>query len=258
MRVLIVDDEELARRGIRARLERCKNVSVVGECANGREAIECIRKNSPDLVFLDVQMPGKNGFDVIEAIGAKRFPQVVFVTAHDRFAIRAFEVNALDYLLKPIDDERFNVAIERARKSLAREKDSDLARRLTAVIGVVRPDPQTESARLNDRIVVRSGGRVAFVKIAEIDWIEAAGDYVTLHVGKKTWLLRETISAIDDKLAAKGFARIHRSTVVNLERISEVRTLDNGESLALLIDGTQLKLSRSYRASVQQLLEGTG
>jgi two-component system, LytTR family, response regulator len=257
VRVVIVDDEELARRGIRTRLQRSGDVEIVAECKNGREAIDAIRRASPDLVFLDVQMPGKTGFDVVEAIGWDTFPHVIFVTAHDRYAIRAFEVNALDYLLKPIDDERFDIAFQRARESLTRDRDSDFGRRLAAVIGDVasgKSDGRTASRP--DRIVVRSGGRVVFVKISEVDWVEAAGDYVTLHVGKKFWLLRETITEMDRKLEPNGFTRIHRSTLVNLERVAEMRALDNGEYRVLLRDGTELKLSRSYRHALQRLIDG--
>jgi two-component system, LytTR family, response regulator len=252
-RVIIVDDEELARRGIRTRLQRSGDVEIVAECSNGREAIEAIRRASPDLVFLDVQMPGKTGFDVVEAIGWDAFPHVIFVTAHDRYALRAFEVNALDYLLKPIDDERFDIAFQRARESLARDRDSDFGRRLAAVIGDAKPG---KSDGRTDRLVVRSGGRVVFVKISEIDWVEATGDYVTLHVGNKSWLLRETITAMERKLEPNGFTRIHRSTLVNLERVGEMRALDNGEYRVLLRDGTELKASRTYRNALQRLING--
>jgi two-component system LytT family response regulator len=255
MRVVIVDDEELARRGIRTRLQRSRDIEIVAECRNGREAIEAIRRTSPDLVFLDVQMPGKTGFDVIEAIGCETFPRVIFVTAHDRYAIRAFEVSALDYLLKPIDDERFDIALRRARESLARRYDSDLGRRLAAVVGEMAAGGNHQSAATrSNRMVVRSGGRVLFVKISEVDWVEATGDYVTLHVGKKSLLLRETITEMEKKLAPNGFTRIHRSTIVNLERIAEMRTLDNGEYRVLLRDATELKLSRNYRHELGRLV----
>ena len=231
MRVVIVDDEELARRGIRTRLQRSPDIEIVAECSNGREAIEAIRRASPDLVFLDVQMPGKTGFDVIEAIGCETFPHVIFVTAHDRYAIRAFEVSALDY------------------------HDSDVGRRLAAVVGEMALGGNHQSAATrSNRMVVRSGGRVLFVKISEVDWVEATGDYVTLHVGKKSLLLRETITEMEKKLAPDGFARIHRSTIVNLERIAEMRALDNGEYRVLLRDATELKLSRNYRHALGRLV----
>lgn len=257
MRVVIVDDEELARRGIRTRLERRGDVDIVAECGNAREAIEAIRRVAPDVVFLDVQMPGKTGFEVIESVGWDVFPHVIFVTAHDRYAIRAFEVNALDYLLKPIDDERFDVALQRARESLTRDRHSDLGRRLISVLSQLPAGVNdTRQKDRSDRIVVRSGGRVVFVKTAEIDWVEAAGDYVTLHVGKKAWLLRETISKMERELDASGFTRIQRSTIVNLERVGEMRALDNGEYRVFLRDGTELKLSRNYRHALSKLLHG--
>jgi len=257
MRVVIVDDEDLARRGIRARLLRASDVDIVAECRNASEAVEAIRRTSPDLVFLDVQMPGKTGFDVIERIGWNRFPQVIFVTAHDRYAIRAFEVNALDYLLKPIDDERFDLAFQRARKSLALARDGEFGRRLSSVLGDFKPSSgEPHGSAPADRLVVRSGGRVTFVKTSEIDWIEAAGDYVTLHGRKQSWLLRETISEMEAKLAPNGFARIHRSTIVNLDQIVEMKALDNGEYRLSLLDGTQLKLSRNYRHALSRMFDG--
>jgi two-component system LytT family response regulator len=252
LRVVIVDDEELARRGIRTRLQRLSDVEIVAECGNGRQAIDAIRRYAPNLVFLDVQMPGKTGFDVIEEVGWEAFPYVIFVTAHDQYAIQAFEVNALDYLLKPIDDERFDLAFQRTRDTLARDRDRDLGQRLASVLGDIGANGAR--SRQPERIVVRSAGRVVFVKTAEIDWVEAAGDYVTLHVGKKSWLLRETIAEMDRKLQANGFTRIHRSAIVNTERIGEMHPLDNGEYRLFLRDGTELKLSRSYRHQLQGLL----
>lgn len=186
---------------------------------------------------------------MVHAIGADAFPYVIFVTAYDRYAMQAFEVHALDYLLKPFDDERFQDAVQRAREALARDHDSDLGRRLTALL----PQVGTELARTPDtgRIVVRSGGRVVFVKTAEIDWVEAAGDYVNLHVGKKVWLLRDTLTALEARLGYPRFRRIHRSAIVNLDSIRELRSLDNGEYLVVLHDGVELKLSRNYRDNLQ-------
>lgn len=253
LRVLIVDDEDLARRGIRTRLRRFADAEIVAECRNGSEAIEAIRRTSPDLVFLDVQMPGQSGFDVIQAVGAAQFPHVIFVTAHDRYALEAFEVNALDYLLKPIDDERFDSAFTRARQAISRARDSNLARRLAAALNKALPTKHASTS--GDRIVVRSAGRVVFVKSTEVDWIEAAGDYVTLHSGKKDYLLRETITEFEKRLAPQGFVRIHRSTIVNLDRVSELRALDNGEYRVVLSDGTALKLSRNYRDSLNRFLK---
>jgi len=253
VRVVIVDDEELARRGIRSRLRRFDDAEVVAECRNGTEAIEAIRRNSPDLVFLDVQMPEQSGFEVIQTVGHTEFPHVIFLTAHDRYAIRAFEVNALDYLLKPIDDERFDIAFSRARDCLTRDRDGTLARRLASALNDIVP---ARTARHTpDRIVVRSAGRVAFVKTSDVDWIQASGDYVTLHAGKKEWLLRDTIIEMEKQLAPKGFVRIHRSTIVNLDRVTELRPTENGEYQVILNSGAELKLTRNYRDALDRFLK---
>jgi two-component system, LytTR family, response regulator len=249
IRVVIVDDEELARRGIRARLERAGDVEILAECEGGSDAIAAIGRTSPDLVFLDVQMPGTSGLDVVEAIGPAALPRVIFVTAYDSYAIRAFEVNALDYLLKPIDDDRFDAALGRARESLAR--DGDLERRLAALLASVGG-----RSTFAERFAVRARGRVVLVAAADVDWVEATGDYVTLHVGAKTWMLRETLASIEAKLDPAAFARIHRSAVVNVDRIAEMRPHDNGEYVVVLRDGTELKLSRSYRGVLGRLAEG--
>jgi two-component system LytT family response regulator len=239
IRALLVDDEELARRGLRVRLERTGDIAIVGECANGRDAISAIGRLDPDLVFLDVQMPELSGFDVIDAIGTERVPYVIFVTAYDQYAVRAFDVHALDYLLKPLDDERLAQALRRAREALGAPPDEGYGARYAGVLAALRPGA--------GRLAIPTGDRVVVVRIAEVDWVEASGNYVSLHIGKKAWLLRETIAAMDQRLAAHGFARIHRSTLVNTERVAELHTLANGEFAVVLRDGTQLKLSRSYR-----------
>ena len=253
VRVVIVDDEDLARRGIRSRLRRFEDAEVIAECRNGTDAIETIRRISPDLVFLDVQMPGQSGFDVIEAVGHTKFPHVIFVTAHDHYAIRAFEVNALDYLLKPIDDERFDIAFSRARDSITRDRDGTLARRLASALNDIAPS--STARHTPDRIVVRSAGRVCFVKTSDVDWIQASGDYVTLHTGKKEWLLRETLTELERQLSGKGFIRIHRSTIVNLDRVTELRPADNGEYQVILNNGAELKLTRNYRDALDRFLK---
>jgi two-component system, LytTR family, response regulator len=254
IRTLLVDDEELARRGLRVRLERAGDVAVIGECANGGEAIAAIGRLAPDLVFLDVQMPEVSGFDVIEAIGPERAPHIIFVTAYDQYAVRAFDVHALDYLLKPIDDERLGQALRRVREALSAARDEAFSARFAGAmvsvnqavaLGALRPG--------SDRLAIPSGDRVVVVRIAEVDWVEASGNYVSLHIGKKAWLLRETIAAMDQRLGAHGFARIHRSTLVNTERVAELRALANGEFAVLLRDGTELKLSRSYRHALDAL-----
>jgi two-component system, LytTR family, response regulator len=257
IRALLVDDEELARRGMRVRLERAGDIVIVGECANGQEAIAAIERMTPELVFLDVQMPEVSGFDVIDAIGAHAAPHIIFVTAFDHYAVRAFEVHALDYLLKPIDDERFAQALRRAREALTSARDETLHARLAAAVakmgGAAAGGAQRPGA---DRIAIPSGDRVVVVRIADIDWVEASGNYVSIHVGKKAWLLRETIAAMDQRLAPHGFARIHRSTLVSVERVAELRALANGEFSVLLQDGTALKLSRSYRHALDALAGG--
>ena len=257
IRVLIVDDEPLARRGIRARLAAADDIEVVGECAGGREAIRVIRELGPDLVFLDVQMPGVDGFGVIEAVGGAEMPVVVFVTAYDQHAIHAFEAQALDYLLKPIDDERFERALERARRRIGEHRESALGRRLAAVLAEPRalaaPQRRERSA---SRFLVKKGGKVIVVATEEVDWIEAAGDYVRLHVGRETHLLRETMSAMEEHLDPHRFVRIHRSTIVNVERIRELLPHFNREYLVVLRDGTELKLSRGYRDRLDPILGG--
>jgi two-component system LytT family response regulator len=252
VRAVIVDDEELGRKGLRVCLERLGDVEVVAECRTGRDAISAIVQTSPDVVFVDVEMPGKSGLDVIEAVGAKTRPQFVLVTAHDRYAVRAFEANVLDYLLKPISDDRLKRALDRVRESLALQKESGLGRRLAELLQEA-PPPE---GRPPDRFVVRSGGRVVFVRASEIDWVEAQGDYVGLHVGKKSFLLRETLGGLERSLNGALFARIHRSTIVNVDRIAELKPFDNGEYVVVLLDGTELKLSRSYRDPLQRLVAG--
>jgi two-component system LytT family response regulator len=248
-RVVVADDEPLARERLRMLLSSEPWLELVAECQNGTEAIDAIQALAPDLVFLDVQMPGATGFEVIEAVGAENMPPVVFVTAYDQYALRAFDVRALDYLLKPFDRERFSEALQRARKQIEREETGDLGRRLLALVKDLRKD-QPKS----DRLVVKSGGRLFFLRADEIDWIEAAGNYVRLHVGTSTHLLRETMNAIEGRLDPEKFFRIHRSRIVNMERIQELQPWLNGEYAVLLRTGTRLTLSRGYREKLQDRL----
>jgi two-component system, LytTR family, response regulator len=241
IRALVVDDEPLARRGIRVRLERAGGVDVIGECANGADAISAIRDLDPDLVFLDVQMPGLGGFDVIERVGVDQMPPVVFVTAYDAHALRAFDVHALDYLLKPIDDERFDTAVERARRRIAERQAGAADRQLAAALEDLR-------AR---RILIKDRGRVVIVNESDVDWIEAEGDYVRVHAGGRGHLLRETMASMEQRLDPASFARIHRSTIVNVSRIKELKPHTNREYTVVLRDGTQLRLSRSYRDALR-------
>ena len=254
IRTLIVDDEPLGRSGISARLKGEPDIEIVGECANGRSAIESIRALSPDLLFLDVQMPGLNGFEVLAEIGVESLPVVIFVTAYDDYALRAFDVHALDYLLKPIDDERFKLALRRARTHLKQRGESRLGQKfvtLLADLQVSTPSLKQQSPPLTNRFVVKSGGRIFFVKDEEIDWVEAVGDYVRLHAGPQSHLVRETMTAMETRLDRR-FLRIHRSIIVNTERIKELHPYFNGEYSVVLLDGTQLKSSRGYRERLRE------
>jgi two-component system LytT family response regulator len=224
-------------------------MEILAQCRDGEEAVTAIVDHEPDLVFLDVQMPQMNGFEVIEAVGGDRMPLVIFVTAYDQHALRAFQVRALDYLLKPFDRERFSEALERARRQVEREETGDLGRRLLALVKDLRRDqPRAE------RLVVKSGGRLFFLRADEIDWVEAAGNYVRLHVGTTSHLLRETMNAIEGRLDPEKFFRIHRSRIVNMERIQELQPWLNGEYAVLLRTGTRLTLSRGYREKLQERL----
>lgn len=255
IRTLIVDDEPLARERVRTLLAKEADVTIVGECANGREAIEAIERDAPDLVFLDVQMPELDGFGVLENVEAERLPVVIFVTAYDEYAVRAFEVHALDYILKPFDKERFRDALDRARREIARAavNGGGLDKKLLALLGEL----QDRKRRL-ERIVIRSGGRVSFLRTDEVDWIEAAGNYVELHVGKDSHLLRETMNKLESRLDTKRFLRIHRRLIVNVERIKQLEGVTHGEYLVVLKDGTRLSSSRGYRDGLQRLLAGEG
>jgi two-component system, LytTR family, response regulator len=249
IKVLVADDEPLARERLAGLLSQETDIEMVGQARDGEEAVTAIHDDSPDLVFLDVQMPQMNGFDVIEAVGSDKMPLVIFVTAYDQHALKAFQVRALDYLLKPFDRERFKDALGRARKQLERDENGDLGRRLLALVKDLRRD-QPKS----DRLVVKSGGRLFFLRTDEIDWVEAAGNYVRLHVGPASHLLRETMNAIEGRLDPEKFFRIHRSRIVNMERIQELQPWLNGEYAVLLRTGTRLTLSRGYREKLQDRL----
>jgi two-component system LytT family response regulator len=247
IRVLVADDEPLARERLRTLLAREDGLEIVAECPNGTDAIESIGKLQPDLVFLDVQMPGATGFEVIEAVGPMRMPLVIFVTAFDHYALRAFDVHALDYLLKPFDRERFQQALGRARQQLERRQNGDLERRLLELVQDLKP-----AAQRLERFVVKSGGRVFFVRAEEIDWIEAAGNYVKLHVGADAHLFRETMNTLESRLDSDVFFRIHRSHIVNIERVKELQPWFNGEYVVFLRNGARLTLSRGYREKLQE------
>jgi two-component system LytT family response regulator len=249
IRALIVDDEPPARELIATLLGQEPDVEIVGQCANGRAAVEAIDQLRPDLLFLDVQMPGVDGFGVLAHVPAERWPLIVFVTAYDQHAVRAFEVHALDYLLKPFEYDRLRESVQRARAKLNQPAGAAEQVRLLALL----EELQSRNQRW-DRLVVREAKRITFVKPDEIDWIEAEGNYLQLHVGSKSYLLRETMNAAEERLALKKFLRISRSALVNLERIKEWQPLAHGDSVLLLKDGTRLTVSRVYREKLDQLI----
>jgi two-component system, LytTR family, response regulator len=250
IRTLIVDDEPLGRERIRTLLTDDPEIEVTAECPDGRQAIAAIERFRPDLVFLDVQMPEVDGFGVLDAIAGDRMPAIIFVTAYDRYAVQAFEVHALDYLLKSFDRERFQAALQRAKEEIRRSKEGFLNERLAGLL----EDLQTKQKRLT-RLVVKSAGRIVFLRVEEIDWVEAADNYVRVHAGHKSHLMRETLQSLEGRLNPEKFLRIHRSTLVNLDRIRELQPVFHGDYLVKLNDGTELILSRNYR---EKLLEPLG
>ena len=249
IRALIVDDEPPARDLIATLLRDEPHLEVVGQCSNGRDAVAAIKRFSPDLVFLDVQMPGMDGFAVLAELPADRLPLVIFVTAFDQHAIRAFEVHALDYLLKPFEYDRLRQAVRHARTQLAQSPGTTGQTRLLSLLEELHNRGQTW-----DRLAIRDAGRILFLQPDEIDWIEAEGNYVRLHVGKESHLLRETMNATEERLASKKFLRVSRSTIVNLERIAEWQPLFHGDSVVILRDGTRLTVSRVYREALDRLV----
>src|SRR5256714_7103234 len=254
IRALVVDDELLGRQIIREMLEDHAEVELIGECVNGHEAIEAIREHAPDLIFLDVEMPELNGFEVLEALKAEhragqRMPLVIFVTAYDQYAVRAFEVHALDYLLKPFDQERFDISWQRAKEQIMRERDGGTDQRILALLEELKA-----GNKYLERLVVKAAGRIYFLETSEIDWIEADGNYVSVHSAKKAHLLRETISSLESQLDPKKFVRIHRSSIVRIDRIHELQPWFHGEYRIILQDGTQLTLSRNHREKLQEAL----
>jgi len=251
-RALIVDDEALAREKIRQMLASEPDILIVGECRSGREAVRMIRSQKPDLVFLDVQMPELGGFGVLKAVGVERAPAVIFVTAYDQYALQAFEVNAVDYLLKPFDRERFRKAVSRFRTQVGRSSATEMSARLDALLRGLEG-----SAAHIHRLAIRSSGRIFFLKTEEIAWIGACGNYVGLHVGPETHLLRESMNAMETKLDPSRFVRIHRSALVNIDHVKELRPLFHGEYAVLLKNGDRLTLSRGFRVRLEALLKRT-
>ena len=249
LRVVLVDDEPLGRERIRTLLGREAGVSVIGEAASGEEGLDLIQRLKPDLVFLDVQMPGLTGFGVIERLDPHTLPAVIFVTAHDQFALKAFEVHAVDYLLKPFDRDRFQLALKRATDRLKSKHPEQLQAQLTAMLAQIQPSVP----KAPDRIPVKSSGRVVFVNVLDIDWVGSADNYVELHVGEHTHLLRETMSAMEQRLPMERFVRISRTSIVNTERVRELQPLFHGEYSITLKNGTRLTLSRSHRDQLPRL-----
>lgn len=248
LRVLIVDDEPLARRHVRNILGNDAQVEIIGECGNGREAVETIRTHAPDLVFLDIQMPELDGFGVLAEIGADAMPAVVFVTAYDEYALKAFDVHALDYVLKPVERERLLLALERAK-----ERRRDGTTRQVATQQVNNILQAMHHAPALDRIAIRVDGKHIFLAPSTIDWVEAVDDYVRLHVGRTTYLVRGTLQAFVSQLPPQ-FLRVHRSAVINTERVREVSSTPQGDYRLTLQDGTRLPAGRSYRGAVADFL----
>jgi two-component system LytT family response regulator len=249
---IIVDDESLARAMLRSMLSEHRDISIVAECATGHAAVKSIATHAPDLVFLDIQMPELDGFGVLRKLDRARMPHIVFVTAFDQYALQAFEFHALDYLLKPFDKERFEQALERARCQVLHQRRADVDERILALLA-----ERDRPAEYLDRIFVKSDGRVFFVKVTEIIWIEAQGNYVYLHTAKAKHLLRETLTALEARLDPRKFRRIQRSAMVNLDFISELQPWSRGDYRVILKDGSELKLNHRYRDGFQKYAGGS-
>jgi two-component system LytT family response regulator len=249
IRTVIVDDEELARDRIQTLLELQPDVEVVGVCTDGPSAVEMIDRTQPDLVFLDVQMPGMDGFEVVENLERTKMPAVVFVTAHDAHALRAFEIHALDFLLKPFDQTRFEKALERARGQLSQSTGPVLDSRLVTLLEELH-----EERKYSERLIVKSSGRVFFVRTEEIDWVEASGNYVKIHTKSDAHLLRESMKNMEAKLDPKTFVRIHRSAIVNIDHIKELEPWFHGEYIVIMRDGTRLTASRVFSDRLSALI----
>jgi two-component system LytT family response regulator len=251
---LIVDDEKPARQRLRDLLDKQPEVAVVGECASGAEAVRLILESETELLFLDIQMPLMGGFEVIKEVGAARMPVTVFVTAYDAYAVRAFEASALDYLLKPYSDERFDQCLTRALAHVRTQQREEMSRRLISVLAQNHEGGARASSTHLERLLVKVGGRVLFLPAEEIDWIEAAGVYVQLHAGSRKFLHRASLGELEASLDPQRFIRIHRSSIVNIQRVQELYPHSHGDYVAVLKDGTRLKLSRSYRPKLETRL----
>lgn len=250
IRTLIVDDEPLARERVRSLLLEEKDFEVVGECGDGPTAVNVMEKESPDLVFLDIQMPGLDGFGVLRAVTREHLPTVIFVTAYDQHALKAFEAHALDYLLKPFKPARFKAAVERAREAVRQRQAGLVSKGLLELLGQSKP-----RVEFLTRVAVKNGERTLFVKTEQIDYAESAGNYVVLHAGKENHVIRETLAALEARLDPRQFVRVNRSTLVNVEQIKELQPLFKGEHVVVLQNGKQLPLTRGVR-ELQDLLTG--
>jgi two-component system LytT family response regulator len=267
IRALIVDDESLARRGLLIRLQGLPDVEVVGEASSGRSALEAIRRLQPDVVFLDIEMPGMSGLDVVGQLPTESMPLVVFVTAYDRYAVEAFDARALDYVLKPVDEERFAAALENVRRQLQQRRAAGQRDRLVQLMADLRgasdwpedlmdlaPEEGTANAPA-PVLAVRQGRDIVRVPMSTIDWIDAAGDYMCVHTSAQTYILRGTMKSLEDVLDPAVFQRVHRSTIVNLDRVERLRPHMNGEFFLVLSDGHEIKLSRTFRDKVEHFLQ---
>lgn len=256
IRTMIIDDEPLAREGVRLLIADDPEIELIGECDNGRDAVPMIQSLKPDLLFLDIQMPEQNGFELLAALELERFPMVVFVTAFDSYAIKAFETRALDYLVKPIESGRFRATLEHVKARFREQQADERSHRLLALI------EQTDSSRERltttqylTRIAVRTGDRTLFVPVGQIDWIEAADYCAQLHVGTKTYLIRESLTALESRLDPRQFLRVHRSSLVAIDRVRELQQISPGEHTLTLRDGRALKVGKTYRRAVESLIE---
>ncbi|QRN95245.1 response regulator transcription factor [Archangium violaceum] len=255
IRAVLADDEPLARARLRALLAQAPDVQLVAECADGVEALEVLRRERPDIVFLDVQMPERDGFGVLEALEPP-MPLVIFVTAYQEHAVRAFEASAVDYLLKPFDRERFARTLARVRERLRQSPPSTLPPELSMLLQRLShpASPETPAAPWLERLVVKTARETLLVRVEDVDWLEAAGNYVTVHVGREEYLVRETLEGLEAQLPTRSFARVHRSTIVNLDRIRSIRPTPGGDHRLVLRDGHELTLSRTFRARLEERL----
>ena len=259
LKTLIVDDESLARRGLAHRLKSISDIEIVGEAKNGREALKLIKDKSPDLVFLDIQMPGLSGFDVLQQLDIETMPVVLFLTAYDEYAVQAFEANALDYILKPIDEERLHQVLEKVRANLSQKRALDHKRMLLELVSQISGESISSFADLEEkkiaelvnrepsRLAIRDGGRTTWVNQEDIEWIDAAGDYMCVQANGITYIMRKTMKELEKELDESILQRIHRSTIVNVRQVREMESHINGEYFLTLNSGHRVKLSRTYK-----------